>query len=275
MVARRVVQVGEDQPVLAGGGWHQHLPADSLYLGADGGHILDHHHEDGVVRELAAGVEDSAAGRIRPRVADQVVLALAARIECIPPAEQVTIEPLGLLGVGGPHLEPRRGVVGGCVHRSSRVVRFRRLRASGPLATSPCRCFRALQNAAVRRAPRHARYRTGVRATRSGMQGATSSKARGGAVTPVTSAGWIRSTRKHRAALRTRHQPTRYQPLGPAMKTTGSTSRSEMAATIFCTALRAASSNGPTLTCASATAMATASAGVKFSGGSVSDLSTV
>jgi hypothetical protein len=48
-----------------------------------------------------------------------------------------------------------------------------------------------------------------------------------------------------------------------------------MAATIFCTALRAAPLNGPTLTCANATATATASAGVKFSGGSVRDLSTV
>jgi hypothetical protein len=41
------------------------------------------------------------------------------------------------------------------------------------------------------------------------------------------------------------------------------------------TALRAAPSNGPTLTRPNATARATASAGLKFSGGSVSDLSTV
>ena len=48
-----------------------------------------------------------------------------------------------------------------------------------------------------------------------------------------------------------------------------------MAATIFWTALRAAPSNGPALTRPNATATATASAGVKFSGGNVSDLSTV
>jgi len=48
-----------------------------------------------------------------------------------------------------------------------------------------------------------------------------------------------------------------------------------MAATIFRTALRAAPSNGPMLTRANATATATTSAGLKLSGGSVNDLSTV
>ena len=66
VVARRVMQVGEDQPVLAGGRGRQHLPAEPLYLGADGGHVLDHHHEDGMVRELAAGVEDPAPGVSAP-----------------------------------------------------------------------------------------------------------------------------------------------------------------------------------------------------------------
>ena len=61
----------------------------------------------------------------------------------------------------------------------------------------------------------------------------------------------------------------------PARPRAAITSRSDMAATIFCTALRAAPSNGPTLTCANATARATASVGLKFSGGSVSDLSRV
>jgi len=61
----------------------------------------------------------------------------------------------------------------------------------------------------------------------------------------------------------------------PARSRAAITSRSDMAATIFCTALRAAPSNGPTLTCPTATASATASAGLKFSGGSVSDLSRV
>src|SRR5579864_373289 len=65
VVARRVVQVGEDQPVLAGGGRYQHLPAEPLDLGADGGHVRDHYHEDRVVGEFAAGVEDPATGRIR------------------------------------------------------------------------------------------------------------------------------------------------------------------------------------------------------------------
>src|SRR5215471_15087072 len=42
----------------------------------------------------------------------------------------------------------------------------------------------------------------------------------------------------------------------PARSRAAITFRSDMAATIFCTALRAAPSNGPTLTCASATARA-------------------
>src|SRR5215471_1370118 len=107
-----VGEVGDDHAVLQRHWRDDDLAAQVLGLGGGRGDVCDLDDENGVRRDVAAGVEDPTGWACRAGGGDQRVGPVGGKR----PAEQWAVESLGSIDGWRADLEPGDGVIGGSGH---------------------------------------------------------------------------------------------------------------------------------------------------------------